>query len=347
MNLEEKALFHALGQEVPIPAPVQAQFERSFAALRASAGEKGKTVKIRKGKNIFRSVLIAAIIATLMIGTAYALGVSIHARRQEELRENVQEGAPAYVEYEVPQEPEAAEEQGVVLLSSVSDGNTQRVFVNAWPVTREDLGVSSWPLLFSPDGGQTWEQAATAGDEASAYDPETRTLTAVCQLRVADLAPGTPLELQFMVGERALGSLSLTVTDPDARELRFPEPVETVFPATGHTVRILGVTLSGAKNVWLLETEDAEVLFSDHSGNSEADLAAFQDTQLEFLHFVDGLLLDGRLNYPGGESCAFSGVVFWERDGDVLYPTAEYDKAVVDVQSAESITVAGQTVPIR
>ncbi len=82
--------------------------------------ETGDSVRNAFKKRIITFALVAALI--LALGTlAYAIGLSIHRQRQEELREHLQideNQVTDYVEYPVAEDPEKAPVDGVTLLST-------------------------------------------------------------------------------------------------------------------------------------------------------------------------------------------------------------------------------------
>ncbi len=95
---------------------------------------------------IIRTVLIAAVLAALMAATAYAI-VSIHQKRQQELRESlkIEENQVAgYQEFEEASAPEetAAEpkekEASVQLISTFRKGEFADVYFSISPITREE-----------------------------------------------------------------------------------------------------------------------------------------------------------------------------------------------------------------
>ena len=98
------------------------------------------------GRKIIRTFLIAAILAALMAATAYAI-VSIHQKRQQELRENLQieeNHVAGYQEFEEVSTPEeTATEQNekdasVQLISTFRNGRFADVYFSISPITREE-----------------------------------------------------------------------------------------------------------------------------------------------------------------------------------------------------------------
>lgn len=95
---------------------------------------------------IVRTILIAAVLAALMAATAYAI-VSIHQKRQQELRENLQieeNHVAGYQEFEEISRPEgtAAEpnekDASVQLISTFRNGRFADVYFSISPITREE-----------------------------------------------------------------------------------------------------------------------------------------------------------------------------------------------------------------
>ena len=299
-----------------------------------------------KKKRIITFALAAALILALGV-TAYAIGMGIHRQRQAEMRESFgMEGtsAPAYEEYEVPEENTG----GVTLLSAVNNGSTQRIIVNVTPVTRDDLGLTQHPVMFSLDGGQTWEQAMTAGDENSAYDAESQTLTVSCMFGSDGKQPGEEVAVSFNVnGSLDLGSISVKITDPDTRLVRFPEPIALTNPVTEKPVSLIGVELRGNQAIWMLETEDAAYFYGDHSSDSEADAKLRQDNIVTWINWLDEQFRAMKLYFADGSSCSFNGHEFSDVDGNLVRPHVDYDRLAIDVSQVVSIEINGQTYKIR
>ena len=101
----------------------------------------------RKKKHIVLLPFAAALILILGI-TAYAVW-SIHITRQQELKTDLEieeNHVSSYREYELPKE----QEDGLVLLSSVNEGQWQRIYMDISPVTEEEaVGISKGEVLCS------------------------------------------------------------------------------------------------------------------------------------------------------------------------------------------------------
>ena len=150
-------------------------------------------------KRIITFALAAALMIALGI-TAYAIW-SIHAARQQELKADLkieESNVSSYMEYTVPDE----QASGLVLLSSVNDGESQRVFVNVSPIEMDVIDrfpetiAFAWKLDgMTIDGEDYWMTAgpklqsniSVSGHDAiheavlrDAYDESTKTLTLEC-----------------------------------------------------------------------------------------------------------------------------------------------------------------------
>ena len=124
------------------------KFIRTFSHLHASDETLTEVLNMAKQENPRRHtaafsrravtlVLAAALLLALGV-TAYAVGLSIHAKRQEELREEYQvkeNHVNAYREYETPEEAQP----GVTLLAAYNGGRGVRVYVNISPVSPEEV----------------------------------------------------------------------------------------------------------------------------------------------------------------------------------------------------------------
>lgn len=102
-----------------------------------------RRLRTRRTKRLSRTLLIAAVIVSLLTVSAIALGISIHAQRQAQLRQEMkidENHVDGYTEFTIPAETVAgAENSGVVLLSAIKDSESETVYVSISPVEEEDL----------------------------------------------------------------------------------------------------------------------------------------------------------------------------------------------------------------
>jgi len=203
-------------------------------------GYREANMKKRPIRKISKTLLIAAVIASFMIITAFAVSVSVHYRRQQELRDRLQieqNNVSSYVEYE-------ENAGGTNLLSSINDGEFITAYVNlspispeeirtlyggdemitelhymvndtghggsATPVMPENLGVGPKIEVKDPFSGENMQvidpQWLYEKVLESAYDSETQTLTVSCQLYCSWLESlgvkmDEPIKLRFTFNE--------------------------------------------------------------------------------------------------------------------------------------------------
>ena len=242
-----------------------------------------RMVRMKK-KRMITSALAAALMLALGI-TAYAAW-SIHASRQRELREDLkidENNVSSYVEYDVSEEPAG----GLVLLSAVSDGQEQHIYVNISPVSEEEaaaymetvwftcgidgtgLGGNAVPAL--PEG-----QALSGSEEMSAavlqhaYDKETQTLTLQCFLDVNSALQAMqtlgsetlPLSVHMFVDgnmARSFGPIPFALTEEQLRVFDFGHAVYH-DAELDKDIEIVGLDLTPFGLVWKVHYEgDAEV----------------------------------------------------------------------------------------
>ena len=170
--------------------------ERYLILLDSVAEENCSGRKTTSSKKLIRTILIAAVITAFLSITAYAV-YSIHAAKQDKLREQLkieESKTESYVEYDTATQ----ESSGFVLLASINDGESQRVYVDISPVESEIIAevfdeylffwsIEGWNL----DGMPIWMMAGPAieadppdpphpADISEAYDEDSKTLTLEC-----------------------------------------------------------------------------------------------------------------------------------------------------------------------
>ena len=189
-------------EERELTARVKARVLAEIEAESKAAKPKKEIVHIRS-RRVITFAFAAALLLSLGI-VAYAIS-SIHAARQQELRteRNLNEHqTESYVEYETPDESTP----GVVLLSTINDGEFQEVYVNVSPVTEEEIaGYPEQPISFRwqivgsdlkgfadpwirPGSSAHTPEALRSLVQRDAYDAETQTLTLCCHVFSESLA---------------------------------------------------------------------------------------------------------------------------------------------------------------
>lgn len=119
--------------------------KRIWERMEQEKGTKAGPRLHRNRRRTVRVLLVAAVLSVLMGITAYAAGVSIHARRQEQLREGLrieENRVEDYVENAVPVQSPSSEETKphATLLSVLADNDGfRRVYVDVSPVPPEEV----------------------------------------------------------------------------------------------------------------------------------------------------------------------------------------------------------------
>ena len=260
-----------------------------------------------------RRIISFALAAVLMLalGTAAYAVWSIHAARQQELKADLkieENKVSSYIEYDVSEEA-----KGVVLLSTVNDGESQRVFVNVSPIEKEVIerfpeSVSlAWKLDGMTIDGQDYWMTATpklqsdisvSGHEAvveavlrDAYDEASKTLTLECFISNNAIAQAQAYENSDSV------HLTLTLWDHQAQ----------ADAGVGSSAEWLN-SRESLGSVWFTPTEQ-EMRYFDF------DRAVYHDAQL-----------DRDIELVGLELTPFSAVWKVDYEGAASFHTPEADQ---------------------
>ena len=275
-----------------------------FALLQAMEGIGAKPVreagallgytgqKARKGRRkLWRTLLLAAVIASLLGVTAYAVGYSIHQQRQQELRQRMQideHQVENYMEYPVPSEKAETDQTTVTLLSSIADEEFVNFYFNISPIEKDavltdegEIDYTAMERFSCTFDGRTGSCVLPLREKGSpAYDEASKTLTCKSSFLLAELErenAGFPLEVTVVRsvggdGVRTFDYLEklghFTIEEGPALQSRiclFDTPVDFTCEELGKTGRVLGVELHPSSMTWLLEHEDADRFYYDLS----------------------------------------------------------------------------------
>ena len=282
-----------------------------------------RIVYMRK-KRIITFALAAALLLALGI-TAYAV-LSIHAARQQELKADLkieESNVSSYTEYDVPDE----QRSGLVLLSSVNDGQEQHVYVNISPVTKEEAARFpadvrfAWSIAGTEIGGfagpQLPVELSLSGEEAirkavleNAYDEASQTMTLQCYVdvnfiekAVAELGTeNVPLQVHMIVGEdgsRTFGPVSLSLTEEQKRTFDFGHAVYR-DAELDKEIGIVGLELTPFSAVWKVSYEGAA---SFHTPG--ADWEAYQPWSI----LEDKVCIEGKIIFSDGSEFSTGGAM--------------------------------------
>lgn len=259
-----------------------------------SSGGPERIIPVNR-KRILTVALAAALVLALGIGAFAAW--SIHMTRQKEVKSDLNiegAGVTGYVEYDVPKD----DAYGLVLLSSVNDGQEEHVYLNISPVSEEeaaafpDAASYAWSIRGTDIGGFAAPQlpvgTSLSGPEEiretvlnDAYDKETQTMTLRCFLDVdmlkdAQAKLGTetvPLQIHMMVDgeeERIFGPVTFAMTAEQSRTFDFGN-VRYHDRELDRDIEIVGLELTPFSAVWKVRYEGAEEFHTP-----EADWEAYE-----------------------------------------------------------------------
>lgn len=237
-----------------------------------------------KKKRILSLILAAALIFALG-ATAYAVW-NIHSARQQEIKSDLkieENNVSGYTEYDIDETEEQKAE--IVLLSSVNDGDMQRIYMNISPLTEAEVAVynEDYNFFWSIDGTETWGLATPklpsditliGNDEIRsavqqyAYDRNTQTLTLECSidasfLKEAANALGTdtiPLKVDMKKDGNIIRSFGPITFTPTEEYIRYFDFGHALYhdEKTGNEIEIVGLELSPFSAVWNVRYEGAE-----------------------------------------------------------------------------------------
>lgn len=333
-----------------------------------------------------RGLLIAAVLACLMTVTAVAAGLSIHQRRQEELRDelNIEENKLGnYMEFSVPQETEPPEEPSVTVLSAINDGSRQIVFLDLCPVSIQELNhlraqaesrsgspvsrTNSLELyLVDEDGSErSWGGVYPfyREDGSPMYDYETHTLTCAVTISTDRFRePGSPVRIRLEMLDkthrpvRDFGSAEINWTESVERRIFFAEPVVFQTPDTGEEGRIVGIELSNASFAWLIEipAEALQAIFPAYGQLQTEDdwagrtraLNSWYDPLLSDFLYESGVTLSDGRWFGGPWREGAEPWVFSNTDGTYLKIGYSSMRPVMNPEEVISTTIHGVSIPL-
>ena len=326
-------------------------------ALELSSGKQGIKRRSYGTGNVWRTVLIAAVISIFFAASAFAIGYSIHLRRQQELRERMdidENNVASYVEYPVPEETENSTEPSVTLLSASVRADAVDLFFNVTnaeplytPVGNQDIVCSigtGWGMARPVIRGNAPVERPTM--ENIMYDSETNTMTLCCTFGLTQLEGQENWEVtvQQWPWETELGRFSFTVPQREARLCMFPVPLKFTNDELDKEGRVLGVELTAAGMSFLLEFEDAEKLF--HSLRCYEELSPEEQEYSRLINGPWARAMDkvsrGTLHMNDGTDFEVLGCNTVDYRDGIVREYADWNMQTIDIHAVIAITI-GET----
>ena len=347
----------------------------------ASIQESPERIVHMKKKRIITFALAAALI--LALGTvAYAIGVSIHRQRQEELREQLQideNQVTDYVEYPVAEEPEKAPVEGVTLLSAMNDGEFQRFWVVINGVTpemiarlesSEQVDWEGQPLpanghryciIYATMDGESYFDSMSHFHVRDGYDPESQTLTTECAIPLHELEQGQKVTLRFVMADCIdyemdhseaelvceLGSVEVERTGQAIRTVWFPEPVSFENGTYGKG-EFLGAEISASGVNWILRHDGVSQMYRSHEFADDAERLAYLELEQSWLAAIEEVERTAAVNFSDGTSREVGLPLSSSKpEGGIVKDSCLFGSGTINLDQVVSITIGGKTFPVE
>ncbi|MBQ7896294.1 MAG: hypothetical protein IJ364_07070 [Oscillospiraceae bacterium] len=311
-----------------------------------------KQYSSKRSTKRFVTIIIAACLV-LSLGIVSYASWSIQAARQQGLLDDlniIESKAESYIEYSVNDEADSK----LVLLSTVNDGQEQRVYVNISPVSEDEAAAFPENVRFgwNIEGTELWGHAgpvlptemSVSGDEIKtavlehAYDRETETMTLLCFVNT-DAAKklseelGTselPFVLNMSIGDetKSFGPVPLVLTDEQRRDFDFG-------PAIYHDkeldkeIEIVGLELTPFSAVWKVAYESAADF---HKPNADWD--AYQPWSI----LEEKVCIESEIIFTDGSSFSTGGALTTPYSEGTVNLSCAWGKAI-DINAVERIVL--------
>jgi hypothetical protein len=329
----------------------------------------GSTKQRKSRKNLWRTILLAAVIAALLGATAYA-GYNINQQRQQELRERLEieeNNISSYSEYSVPSVNDESQ-YTVVPLSASSDGEIITVYFNVSPVDELIAQLSDGiNIVYHVDGEDGWciahlmtndnvrydPETNSINIEDCMYDPETRTATMSATIYADRHEPGKSIEITVAEwpSDEVLGSFTFIAPEDELRTYMFDTPLEFRCEELDVTARVLGLEVSPFSATWLIERPNMDHLYY----GTESDWECINDEQLEHNRHVQGAWVNtedlysrGTLHMADGTDVEIPGCILganYENGIDHCH-SASWNGSI-DINAVVAVTVNGTRVELH
>ena len=307
-----------------------------------------------------RTLLIAAIISLFFAVSAFAIGYSINRQRQQELREQLQideNHVGGYQEYYLPEESEVAVKPSdgkicAALLSSISGAELDYVYINVYPCEDSILDGGS-AFVVSYNGGYSWSAAEPVSrDGELIYDEESKALTLRCP---HFNSKSTEMILGFSKGYYTqnmehpveISRFNLDFSQLETRTCIFETPIDFFCEELGKMGCVVGVELSSTGITWLVEHEDAELIYNiDISALNSDELSQVQSLQGPWARTIDGFL-HGSLHMADGSIMEVYGGESKIYEDGVLRCISQFPMSTIDINAVVSVTIGDTTLELR
>lgn len=351
-----------------------------------SAGEMLEYKTREKSRHGFKKRIITfALAAALILGLGtigYATGLSIHRLRQEELRDQLQidkNQVTDYVEYPVVEEPENTPVDGVTLLSTMNDGEFQRVWVIINGVTpemidrlesSEQVGWEGQALpanghrycfIYATMDGESYFDAMNPLRFRDGYDPDSQTLTTECAIPLLELEQVQKVMLRFVMVEIIdyemdhseaellceLGSVEVEHTGQAVRIVWFSEPVSFENGAYGKG-EFLGAEVSASGVNWIIRHDGVSQMYRSHEFADDSERQAYLELEQSWLTAIEGVERTAVLHFADGSTREVGlPLSSSQPEGGIVKDICPIGTGTININQIVSITIGRKTFPVE
>lgn len=351
----------------------------SYTLLRAMNGiheddilMAAKDFVIQKQEKHFqaRRIITIALVAALIIAlgaTAYAVGLSIHRKRQEELRQKMmvdENNVSDYTEYDVPES--GAADGGLTVLSAINNGDYQRFYFNISPVSTDaielldsrELGHDNylWPYLYV-DGEYYGILVNNFGPYSSGYDEASKTLTLQASIPDYLMREKKSVEISIVLGftmndatiqpYQKFGPASISVTEHRVKTFYFPTSVAFENPETDGHGEFIGIKIYAEGITWLSTHDDMESIYQTRN---ITDIDGSDDTENRWLSWTnckDAIEFNAAIVFSDGSSkTGLSGHRVYYDDG-VVHDIYLFDgEETINIDEVVLVSINGEVFEI-
>ena len=341
---------------------------------RRSPTERSRHMKMKR-------IVTLALAAALLLGlgaVACAVGMSIYRQRQEELRQELQideNKVEDYVEYPVAQEPEEVSGSGATLLSTMNDGEFQRIWVVLngmtpemiqqlehteqvdWEGRKLPANGHRYGMIYATMDGENYFDAMSLLNFRDGYDPESQTLTTECAIPLHELEQGKKVSLRFVMADCIdyeldhseaelvceLGTVEVERTGQSIRTVWFPESVPFENGAFGKG-EFLGAEISAAGVNWILRHDGVSQMYRPHTFANEEERLAYGEMERSWIAAIEEVERTAQLHFADGTSREVEPPLSSsEPEGDTVKDVCLFGSGTIDPDQVIGITIGGKT----
>ena len=147
---------------------------------------------------------------------------------------------------------------------------------------------------------------------------------------------------------RDFGSVMISATEHTVKTVMFEDPPVFTNEDAGEEAKMLGVELSYESVTWLVSFDGMATVHGRMADNlTEAEKQAYFQRQLSWLRAEDQAVWNARLNFADGSSMEAPGIMRSPYEDGVVKLIGTLGAGSIDVDKIVSVTVCGETIPVK